>query len=267
MAAELELVVPASADLSAGCVVFKMPPIGGVGTMQLSVAMNGVDYVPVPDELSVYERLSLASLLPALGLRTGGTQVELYGEGLRHSDTLRAVFVKGASRLVAVASYDESKGCAVCTSPSWDAASKGGEGAPDDGDVIVELALNAQQFTISCLHYTFADWEVSDIEPKVGPLLGGAEVKITGVGFVGSSIPVVKFVRGDTGEEVSVEGALGDDGAILCTTPSFEGADAPFDTSVFVAMNGQQYRGRLLTEETPDEVGFRFDGAPPKAKK
>ena len=34
------------------------------------------------------------------------------------------------------------------------------QGAPDDGDVIVELALNAQQFTVSCLHYAFADWQV-----------------------------------------------------------------------------------------------------------
>ena len=98
--------------------------------------------------------------------------------------------------------------------------------------------------------------------------MGGIEVKITGVGFGGAPTPpLVKFVRADTGDAIEVEGAVGDDGAITCTTPAFEGVDAPFDTSVLVAVNGQQYRGRQLTEETPDEAVFRFEGAPPKGKK
>ena len=52
------------------------------------------------------------------------------------------------------AEYDAEAGCARCVASAWPVADAT---EADDGDVIVEVAINRQQFSVSCKHFLFQD--------------------------------------------------------------------------------------------------------------
>ena len=73
----------------------------------------------------------------------------------------------------------------------------------------MEIALNAQQFTFSCLHYSFVQWTPLEVEPQSCAIGGGTDLRITGEGFVASPLTRVRITRADTGDALEVEAALG----------------------------------------------------------
>ncbi len=215
-----------------------LPPLGGAGRMAVAMALNGVDFVDVPGELAVYGRVGVRAIAPPLGPRAGGTRLELRGPGLRATPELSVVFIKGATKLSVPATYDAAARCVACETPAW-------PHADDDGDVIVEVALNGQQPTVSCMHFLFQDAEVTGVEPASGPVTGETPLRLTGNGFVATPSLRVRFSCAEPAEgmpaEMVVEGTVAEDGAIECTSPAFEGAAEPFETTVQVSLDGQHF--------------------------
>ena len=144
-----------------GGVLVTLPPLGGAGRMAVAVALNGVDFVDVPGELVVYGRVGVREVTPALGSRSGGTSLELRGPGLRATPELSVAFFKGATKLSVAGEYDAAARCVRCTTPAWPE-----EG--DDGDVIVEVALNGQQLTQSCVHFLYQVGVRAGVRVRVG---------------------------------------------------------------------------------------------------
>ena len=263
--------VSASYDAASGGVAFSMPPLGGVGSCAVAVALNGVDFVEAPGTLEVYGLLSLASATPALGPRAGGTSVALRGVGLRPTAELAVRFVRGGrAALASGVAYDAKSGAVTCASPAWpllpddDATATSGSAAADDGEVHVEVSLNGSQFNIgSGVHFLYQDAEVTGVEPPTGPLGGDVPLRLTGNGFVASPALKVRFTKTDaetgSAESLEVAATVADDGAIECVAPAFEGAAEPFDAAVHVSLDGQSY---------PDGAGatFRYEGAAGKKK-
>ena len=249
-------------DPESGGVLVTLPPLGGAGRMAVAMALNGVDFVDVPGELVVYGRVGVREISPALGSRSGGTSLELRGPGLRAAPELSVAFFKGATKLSVAAEYDATARCVRCKTPAW-------PDEDDDGDVIVEVALNGQQLTQSCVHFLFQDAEVSAAEPATGPITGETPLRLTGNGFVATPTLRVRFTRVEPEDtpapegipaSLEVEATVAEDGAIECVTPVFEGAEEPFDTMVQVSLDGQHYSEK-------GGGSFRFEGGGAKKKK
>jgi hypothetical protein len=237
-----EATLVARYDENDKAVVFRMPPTRGEGALNLSIALNGVDFVEVPGEIDTYARLTVASLSPALGPSVGGSRIELRGEGLRDAEALCVLFVAGEIRRVVPATYAPHADCAVCESPAWDVASAG-------GDAIVEVSLNGgQEWTFSCRHFCFFESEVRCMEPGSGPVGGGTAVVLTGRGLcVAGATPRVRLVAPPAeGEEVGQTREVGatisqEHGTLAFETPAFDGAAESFDVAVHLALNGSHF--------------------------
>lgn len=259
---DFEMVFKVLPHLSDGSSVqHTLPALRGEGSLEIAVALNGIDFVAVPGVVHIYGDLHLRAVAPLVGPRCGGTRLELRAEGLRSADELSVMFVKGALCTMVPASFDADRGCATCETPSWPPSGK--EGEESDGDVVLELSLNGQQFTTACIHYLFQDSVLETIEPATGSLIGGETLKIGGQGLMlGKADPSllrVRFTRTEPDEVMEVEAVLDEDGTLQCTAPAFEAPAGPFDAAVQVSLNGQQF---------PDNsIVYRYEGAPPKGKK
>lgn len=282
IAEDFEATLAARYDESEKAVVFRMPPTRGEGSLSLSIALNGVDFVEVPGEIGTYARLSVASLSPALGPAVGGSRVELRGEGLRDTGALCVLFVAGVHRRVVRATFDQHAGCAVCETPAWDIVSAG-------SDAIVEVSLNGgQEWTFACRHFCFYECEVRSIEPAAGALGGGTKVVLTGSGFgVAGATPRVRLVAPsaegeEAGETREVEATISEElGTLTFETPAFDGAAESFDAMLYLTLNGSHFvpvrvdapdtePGTLMGEERAMkrvEAIFRYDASAKSGKK
>ena len=249
-------------DAATDSVSLSLPELGGTGRVAVAMALNGVDFVDAPSPFTIYGHLNLAAISPTVGLAGGGATVELRGVGLRPSSELSALFVKGSKRQVVAATYDAAKGCATCVAPAWplSAPATGDDADPNEGDVIVEVSLNAQQWTTSCKHYKYIEVSVEAVEPPTAALAGGAELKLTCSGVVDTGSLKVKFSRSEPDEVVYADATLDDEPITLTTAPdeegntteytrqrvtvvapAFENAAEPFDATVQLSVDGGQF--------------------------
>ncbi|KAL3920636.1 MAG: hypothetical protein SGPRY_005181 [Prymnesium sp.] len=246
---------------------FKMPPLPGVGPLSPSIALNGRDFVPIEGGVEVYGPLTLETTLPSIASRAGGTTLQLRGRGIRPTAELTACFVKGEWRAEVPATFDETSGCAVCVTPPYGGSARRPE-EEDDGDCIVELSLNGQQWSWSCRHFTFVpNPTLRSTVPAAGSIDGGTAVVLSGSGFRSSEIIKVRYVRCNL--EVNqaapssklADGRLNAAGDVECTTPQFEGTECPFEAFVQLSLDGNNF------SECTQDVIFKFEPQTGKKKK
>jgi len=249
-----------------GALSFSLPALPGIGYLSAELAMNGVDFVPIPGNFFVHGQTSIDSLTPSIGSRSGGTVVRVHGQGIAATQELCVCFVKGEWRVEVPASYDAESRCATCVAPPYGGVSK--DGPDDSGDCIAELSLNGQQWTWSCKHFTYvADPAISSISPANGTMDGGTPLQIVGTNFRASDYLAVRFLRTalDTNNACSpsmlVKATLNESGAVECATPHFEGADTPFEVTVQLTVDGQTF------SEAAEGTVFKFEPVAAKKKK
>ena len=214
--------VVGSYDSATNEVFFTMPAQAGVADLAAEITFDGVHYAPVPNDFTLSAPTSLVKVTPACGSLNGGTKLCVSGNGLINSPDLAILFVKGATRKVVPATYDEALGCMTCTTPVWPpavavaksvaaaaaaaAANPPAEGEEpvalppldltDAGDSIIELSLNGQQWTTDCKHFSFVgDPELSGCDPAVGVLEGDFPIKVLAQHVADTGVLKARFTK------------------------------------------------------------------------
>lgn len=62
---------------------------------------------------------------------------------------------------------------------------------------LVDVALNGQQFTGKPVNFRYYDVKITDIEPGVGPSIGGTNIKINGKGLYDAGVKRIRFTSED----------------------------------------------------------------------
>ena len=106
-------------DARAAGLVFAMPACSGVGDLAVELTVDSIHYLPAPAQFTIHAPVSVGGLSPPVGSVRGGAKLQIAGKGLFGSPETCVLFVKGATRLVVPAAFDEASGCIVCDVPAW----------------------------------------------------------------------------------------------------------------------------------------------------
>ncbi len=149
-------------------------PSQQIGSVHVSITLNGQDFAQTMGTMHVYTPPRLSSLDPPTGPSRGGSRVRVTGVGLLAGGNSTRFCSFG--QLSSVPAHIEQEGQAICVAPRLDQSRLGSEAS-----VFVELTLNAQDFTVNRINFTFySETHISYVHPSTGPTRGGTLVTLFG---------------------------------------------------------------------------------------
>ncbi|CAM9095296.1 unnamed protein product [Chrysoparadoxa australica] len=200
-----------------------LAPVMPLGTVEVQVALNGVDYTDQVDMLyTVLSTPTLLGISPQVGYALGGTQVMVKGTSFMRSGRLVCYFGGVAADTVHL-----DPNHLLCTSPP----SPGGTASQ------VELSLRLDGWELPyTAGFTYLPTPVMrGLSPVSGPLSGGAAVVVEGQGFAGSQEVFCRF-----GDDITVATFVSEHLVKCWPPPHEEGA-----VTVSISTDGSTF-----TEET-----------------
>ena len=188
-------------------------PKGGKNhVVDLEVSFNGgVDYTTNGMKFMWYQQPSVAAVSPTSGPRTGGTLLEVHGEGFFYTANLICKFgtgpCKGASAVCTPAVLRSST-VLQCVTPQWDYSAtdshwRGNGGDGPVGTVPLTISQNGHDFTAptegkrallsSSSGLMFSFYRIDRMFPLMGPRHTARGVTLSGAGFAASSNATCRY--------------------------------------------------------------------------
>jgi len=157
-------------------------PKGQLGVFApLTVSFNGQDSADAvqPQQFAYYERPNIKSISPIAGPSSGGTLINIKGEGFvdlsQYPQEFTCTFTplnNPALTKITPASFINSSAIACSTPGGWEA-----------GDVVkIAVSFNGVDFSQDVVKFRF--YQVNQVFPLSGPSSGGSIINITGSGLV-----------------------------------------------------------------------------------
>ena len=209
----------------------------------VTVSLNGGQQYcnPSIESFTFYSQPVLSELIPNLGPRLGETSVIIVGSGfLDMGGSSKCLF----GQQIVPAFYDASNAgqspVLICVTPalltvSW---------------VQVEISLDGQSFTKASptkFDY-YGEYDIVSVAPNAGPVKGGTNVTIAGIGFIMSEYLTCFFGTGlascETSNQypcyISSAAIFLSTSTVTCASPPIPGAgDVTIEYPVGLALNGQ----------------------------
>ncbi|MDR3454951.1 MAG: IPT/TIG domain-containing protein, partial [Rhodoferax sp.] len=187
--------VPASVSPTNASVLTCVTLAHPVGLVTITVTMNGEDYAPSGLRFEYVLSPRVTSLMPRVGLQSGGTLLTLTGINFLALDTLlcrfRTSFPPPVTQLLVPALP------VVTTSPAlWINSTVLQCVAPPTlpSTVSVEVSINAADFSADRVQYTFLPYpRLVRFTPHEAPVLGGTPVTVYSTGFTESVVATCRF--------------------------------------------------------------------------
>eukprot|EP00698_Gefionella_okellyi_P014440 TRINITY_DN4005_c1_g1_i2.p1 TRINITY_DN4005_c1_g1~~TRINITY_DN4005_c1_g1_i2.p1 ORF type:complete len:2826 (+),score=696.32 TRINITY_DN4005_c1_g1_i2:356-8479(+) len=211
---------PASAAswLSATRVQCASPP-ASVTSVTVEVSNNNQDFTTNGQLFEYIIASNVSSLFPTAGATAGGVVVTVYGASFTPSMYCRF------DTTVVFAQFNSTTSV-TCVTPSH-----------AFGSVAVEVSTNNQDFTANNVQYAYLPAAaVSAVVPTSGSVVGGTNVTVTGINFVGSQITC----RFELSPPVAARQITSTQ--IECTTPAL----AAGSVSVEVSTNNADYTANRI---------------------
>ncbi|KAG9413318.1 hypothetical protein AC1031_012537 [Aphanomyces cochlioides] len=146
------------------------PASSSPSAVDLSITLNGVDYIPTNIYFRYVKNIKLTKVTPARSTLSGGGLIEVYGTGFGGSSNLSCVFGV-ADPVPANILSDTSLKCLV---PPYSR----------EGTTMLRIGLNPKEFSRSGLHFDYQFGAVLySVSPSNGLHAGGTPVVISGEGF------------------------------------------------------------------------------------
>ena len=216
-------------------------------------AMHSVGlHSPTSEGFTYYLHSVVSEVSPTSGPRAGGTLVNVSGVGFADGSHYTCAF---GAHVVPASFAAGLGGTAVisCVSPA---------GAESGTPVALEVALNAQQYTVEAHGFRYHGLPVvSGFSPSSGPAAGATRVVVSGGAFGGGSDYRCRWGGcGSCSTEWScgacvVNGTFGEgeggEQTVTCESPSLEGVEAGASAAAVlleVSLNSQEYTASNASE-------------------
>lgn len=179
--------------------------------LPFSISLNNQQNTRQNVEYVYYDFPQVARLEPNKGPDTGGTTVHIRGQYFNPSlglsfNNYNMTLCRFGKLLTTVAKVISSTEI-VCTSPP----------SYVDREVPVEITLNNQEWTDDgILFHYYHPPMIYSIEPRIGPVSGGTEVKVIGSNFVNTGFVICKFGT------IIVKGKYVNSNELICSSPKVE---------------------------------------------
>eukprot|EP00698_Gefionella_okellyi_P025823 TRINITY_DN9606_c0_g1_i1.p1 TRINITY_DN9606_c0_g1~~TRINITY_DN9606_c0_g1_i1.p1 ORF type:complete len:5899 (-),score=1194.87 TRINITY_DN9606_c0_g1_i1:131-16627(-) len=198
----------------------------------VDVALNGQNFNSTSTVFYFYQvPVISSSMSPNSGPIDGLTFVNLTGVNFYPTDIITVQLNgTGFAPLIVNATYVSPTLVTFTTPP-----------LPGTGSFSTSIALNGQQYTntIPFLSYATPVNVTGDV-PSVGPNTGGTVIVLSGLRFVNTGLITVKFYMDESTQLISTATFVTST-LITTVSPSFTGLAINPLTTLYVALNGQQY--------------------------
>jgi len=204
------------------------PPRGAVGSVQVDITLNGVDYdsivvgsatftyVPTPEVLSI---------APRTGWRDGGVELTVSARNLVASGlgSLKCNFGgRYGSVRTPISSADESLGVVKCPTPPQKQPDSEVTDLDDSVGVSLVYSSSPRSHEVSGALFTYLDAMLVDrIVPMSGSHLGGTEVHVHGENFVNDKDLVCVFSPLSGATPLETEASYISNTIIVCNSPPY----------------------------------------------
>ena len=219
----------------------------GPSPYDLSVTLNGQQFVPSGVNTTYLADPAISRLVPKTGPAAGGTQIRIQGVNLVHGDHYTCRFGEAVvpAELIQPSATQGELPLIQCVTPAITALST------SSVDVRVAVSLNNQDYTVDPIDFSYREpTVVSHINPDAGPIAGGSRVTVSGSQFAtgdgfrcrfGDMPPVRAQLRGSFTLGYTLE----------CYSPALN--------ETLPADSGER---RLPLEVTVNDQQYTFNGVP-----
>lgn len=202
--------------------------------LPFSISLNNQQNTRQNVDFVYYDFPQVSRLEPNKGPDTGGTKVHIRGQyfnpsfglSINNNDITMCKFGKLSLTTAEVVSSTEI----ICTSPA----------SFVDREVPVEITLNNQEWTDDgILFHYYHPPLIYGIEPKIGPVNGGTEVKIIGSNFADTGFVMCKFGA------IIVKGTYINENELRCVSPQVE---KPGYVNLYIAIRADEFSSGTNTK-------------------
>ena len=210
------------------------------GPVTVYVTNNGQNWLDSGETYTYQADVTIDSLLPTSGPRSGSTEVTITGSNFVSGDIL----CKIGSNII-TPTFDSSNviRCLTTATPGVDEEAQ-----------TVKVTNNQVDYTSSLIQFTFyEDPTVVSLEPLHGPALGGTYVTLTGTNFRDTRTLHCLF---DGDNSLNVEAEFWDSEHVRCPTPdvSLVALATADPMTVEISNNNQDFTADAVTYQYDDDV-------------
>ena len=255
LACRFGLVTVVATFVDTGTLRCVVPASDASGPTPVRVSNNGREFIDAGLTFTYQRRARVDTVVPASGPVTGGTIVEIVGEGFvlpAHLATLPGqVLCRFGNAVAPGVLLSDTR--LRCTTPHLANAGPRSLDAPFTGRLAVDVSLNGgADYTASPVRFVVRDTvSVTALDPHYGPETGGSVVEVHGSGFQSTAHLACRFgeegASGDAAPRI-VGARFVSSSMVVCISPPGVVGSSPVE----VTLNGAQW--------SSDSVQFEFHG-------